>query len=176
MKETYNEYAEALFILGAENGRLDAFSENLREADRLIEENPDYLEVLDSPAIPLSERLSAIDEAFSGAFDEYIVSFLKLMCENNHIRELRESIKEFSHLLMSYQNRTVATVYYAQEPPEEQKTALSNKLSKISGKTVEANYIKDASLLGGIKVLLDDKTLDGSIKGRLNKVKGMISE
>lgn len=176
MKETCNEYAEALFILGAENGKLDTFNENLCEVGRLIEENPDYLEVLDSPAIPMSERLSAIDEAFSGACDEYIVSFLKLLCENRHIKELKESIKEFSHLLMNYQNRTVATVYYAKELSEEQKTALLNNLSKISGKTVEANYIKDASLLGGIKVLLDDKTLDGSIKGRLNKVKGMISE
>ena len=59
---------------------------------------------------------------------------------------------------------------------EEQKTALIEKLQKISGKVIESEYIKDESLIGGIKVQIDDKIIDGSIKNRLNKAKGVISE
>ena len=176
MKQTNKEYAEALFILGAENDSLDRYCDDLEMIKGVTDEQGEYLKILSSPAIPLSERLSLIDGAFSGRCAEYVLYFLKLLCENNHIGELKSCIKEFESLVMDYKNRTKATVFYAEELGVSQKSRLVKKLSELSGKTVEAEYIKDSSLLGGIKVLLGDKTLDGSIKGRLNKVKGMISE
>ena len=65
MKEIINEYSEALFALALETGELDTFSENLSQIKKLIEENEDYTVFLSCPSLPLSERLSAIDEAFS---------------------------------------------------------------------------------------------------------------
>ena len=50
------------------------------------------------------------------------------------------------------------------------------KLMKVSGKTVDAHYVEDKSLIGGIKVVLDDKLLDGSVSGKLSKIKGVIGK
>ena len=75
-----------------------------------------------------------------------------------------------------YKNRTIAFVYYVEPLSVEQKTALLDRLQKISGKIIEPRFIKDESLIGGIKVQIDDKIFDGSIKNRLQKAKGVISE
>lgn len=175
MQETNKEYAEALFILAAENNCLEEYSKHLSGIRVLTEENREYIEFLSSPAIPLSERLSAIDEAFGKEMPEYIVSFLKLLCENGRIRELWGSIDEFELLMKNAMNRTVATVYSAVPLSDEQKKALCAKLEKMCSKQIDARYVEDKSLIGGIRVEVDGKTLDGSIEKRLQKVKGVMN-
>lgn len=176
MTEISKEYAVALFMLAAENGLVNEYSAQLNDIKELAKENPDYVNILESPAIPLSERLALVDAAFSEGYYEYIVSFIKLLCENRHIRSLCACIDEFIELARVAQNCVVATVYYVEPLTKAQKDKLILKLSKISGKKVEAVYVEDKSLIGGIKIQLDDKLLDGSLSGRLNKVKGVISE
>ena len=79
MMQTDREYAEALFMLAAEEGNTEEYFSSLQTVKELIDENPDYLEFLSSPAISLKERLFAIDEAYGETFPEYVVSFLKLL-------------------------------------------------------------------------------------------------
>lgn len=176
MTQTNKEYASALFMLGVENGAVDEYESHLESIRDIFEKTTDYIKVLESPAIPLSERLSLIDEAFEKNSPEYIVSFIKILCENGHIREICQCIDEFKELVRIYKNRTVATVYYVEPLTDEQKDALLKKLETVSGKNVETVYVKDENLIGGIKVQIDDKIFDGSIKNRLNKAKGVISE
>lgn len=176
MKETSKEYAKALFLIAVEKDCVKEYCESLSNVDTLIKENPDYLKVLSSPAIPLAERLDLVEQAFSKELPQEMVYFLKILCENGRIFSLGECIREFYDLVKIMENRTKATVYYVSPLSEEQKEKLLQKLSKISGKIVEAEYIKDDSLIGGIKVQLGDKLFDGSLSGRVNKVKGVISE
>ena len=175
MTETNREYAEALFTVAVENNALDKYSDCLEVLKEVIEENPDYTVFLHSPALPLSERLSAIDEAFGKDFPELLVSFLKLLCENGRIRELVPCIKEFEALKRSASNITVATVYSAIELNAETKEKLCHKLCKITGKNVEAVYIIDPNMLGGIKIEIDGKTIDNSITNNLKRIKGVMN-
>lgn len=176
MTQISKEYATAIFSLATENNAVDEYEKNLKEIGNIFKENYDYIRVLESPAIPLSERISFIDEAFGNACTENLVSFIKVICENGHIKEICSCIDEFCNLVRIYKNRTVATVYYVEPLTDEQKTALIKKLQKISGKVIEPQFIKDENLIGGIKVQIDDKIFDGSIKNRLNKAKGVINE
>lgn len=176
MTQTNKEYATALFALATENNAVDQYETALKEIYNVFCQNPDYIKVLESPAIPLSERIAFIDQAFEDSFTEYIVSFIKVLCENGHIEKICSCIDEFCDLVRIYKNRTIATVYYVEPLTEAQKTALLEKLQKISGKIIEPVFIKDESLIGGIKVQIDDKIFDGSIKNRLNKAKGEMSK
>ena len=174
MKETYREYAEALFMLALQEKKCDEISSALLGFEGIIKENPQYLDLLDSPSIPLSERLALIDEALSGE-EEYLVSFLKLLCENGHIRDFLVCKEEFDAILEFHQGKVEAKVYCAIELTESQKTALCKKLSATIGKEVFASYVVDDSLIGGIRVEMDGNVYDGSISSALNSVKEVIS-
>lgn len=176
MTQIDKEYASALFSLATENNAVDEYEKSLLEIEGVFKENPDYIKVLESPAIPLSERISFIDKAFEDTYTEFIVSFIKVLCENGHISQIGNCIDSFCDLVRIYKNRTIATVYYVEPLSQEQKSALLEKLQKISGKIIESEFIKDESLIGGIKVQIDDKIMDGSIKNRLNKAKGEMSK
>lgn len=168
------EYSKALFMLAAENGQIEEYTEALGLINKQINEAPEYLDFLSSPAIPLSERLSAIGSAFAESVPEYVVSFVKLLCENGHVKAFGECFEEFTELVREAQNRTTAKVYSVIPLGEDQKKALMDKLEAVTGKKIDAVYIQDASLIGGLKVEMDDMTFDGSVEKHLQKVKGVI--
>lgn len=173
MRQPEKEYAEALFLLSTEKGCTDAVQQALHTVREAVQTSPEYVEFLSTPAIPLTERLAAIDEAF-GTLPEYVVSFLKLMCENGHIRTLVEGITEFDTLVRTCANRTVAQVTSATPLDDAQKAALCAKLQTLLGKSVDAVYTVDASLIGGVIIEAEGKTYDGSIRHRLHDVKDVM--
>lgn len=175
MKETSKEYAQALFMIAKEKGKVDEYSDILKQIRSLTEENKEYTEFLSSPALPLSERLSAIDEAF-GSCPEEIVSFLKLLCENNHIKDISECIGEFIFMENALEKSAVVDVYSSVPLSEEQKEKLVKKLEGKLEKTVVATFKEDESLLGGIKIVMEDEVLDGSVKKRLKDLKEVIKQ
>lgn len=173
MADLSKEYASAIFSLAHEKNLVDEIKADIEEIRKVIKENPEYLDILSSPALTLSQRLSLIDEAF-GDKNEYVVSFLKLLCESRNIATLNECIDEFFLLITELENRCVAKIYYAFELTEEQKQKLLQRLKGITKKEIDPIYIEDTGLIGGIKIELDGRVLDGSLTTRLNNIKGVI--
>lgn len=175
MTETKREYAQALFALAVNLGNIEEFSQCLTEISEIVSENPEYLEFLGSPAIPLFQRLEAIDEAFGTSAPEHIVSFLKLLCENRRIGYLQECIEEFELLKKEALNCVTAKIYSVIELTEKQKTDICRKLETTYNKTISPEYIVDPSIIGGIKVELGDSIIDGSVSKNLKKVRGVMN-
>lgn len=174
MVQTEREYAEALFSVAVEEISVEKYLEALLTVKQVVGENPDYIEFLVSPAIPLSERVSAVDEAF-GDMPEYVVSFVKLLCENGRVRTLFGCIDEYEKLAAAFSNRTTAVIYSAVTLNYEQKNGVCAKLKKLTGKQIDPVYIIDESLIGGLKIEVDGKTLDGSVRHRLGEMKDVMN-
>lgn len=168
------EYAVALFSLTAEENLTEDYLGYMKTVADILAENEEYIEFLASPAISLAERTASVDEAFGPDFPEYALSFLKVLTENGKIRSVFGCIEEFRKLAMSVSDRAEAVVYSAVELSDEQKKAVCEKLGKVTKKQVEATYIIDESLIGGIKIEVEGKTFDGTIRHRLQEVKDVI--
>lgn len=175
MIQTEREYAQALFSLAVEENAAGQYRQCLLSVRELLEENPDYIRLLSSPAIPLAQRLQAVDEAFEGRMPEYVVSFLKVLCENGKARTAIACIDEFLRLVMEYSDTARAVIYSAVALNETQKAALCKKLTALTKKSIDPVYIIDESLIGGMKIEVDGKTYDSSLRHRLGEIKDVMS-
>ncbi len=174
MTEISKEYGTALYMLACEEGVVKEYAEVLQEIKDIFEGSPQYLLMLSSPSIPLVERISAIDKAFLGKVPEHIVSYLKLLTEKNRIEHLISSIDEYNALLNASEKVYSAKITSAQALSEEEKSSLIEKLSKVKGGTVEAEYLVDEKIIGGVIVEIEGTVMDGSIRRRLQEVKEVI--
>lgn len=174
MTEISKEYGTALYMLACEEGVAKEYAEVLQDVKEIFESSPQYLLMLSSPSIPLVERLSAIDKAFLGKVPEHIVSYLKLLTETNRIEHLISSIEEYKALLNASEKVYSAKVTSAQELSEEEKSNLIKKLSKVKGGRIEAEYLVDEKLIGGVIVEIEGTVMDGSLRRRLQQVKEVI--
>lgn len=166
----------SLFMIATENDAVSEYAECLTQVKNLFSENPDYIKILQSPAIPMSERIDLINQAFKDFAIENILSFLKILCENGRLDTIHDCIKEFFEFVRISENRVVANIYYVEPLSDAQKEKLLNKLNKVCNKIITPNYIKDDSLIGGIKVQIEDTVFDGSLIKRLDTIKGVIGK
>ena len=175
MISSSNDYANALFMIGMENGLLDEFYDDLSVVRKVFRENKEYSDLIISPNIKKSERMAAIDAAFGGRVNDYILNFLKVLCEHNKISLLEESVSDFRALKRSAENRVTARVYTAVPLSGEQERRLKSNLEAKFGGTVKIKTMIDSKMLGGVKVEIDGKVIDGSIKKQLHDIKEVIS-
>lgn len=169
-----NEYAFSLFRIAKEQKRIDEYANCLSLIREVIEQNPDYLSLLHSPAIPLETRLGLIDEAFHSVTIKEILYFLKLLCEKAQIRALKTCIDEFFLLKKEWEKRVPVEVRAALPLTEAQKERLTEKIKIQTGKIPEMTYYEDSSLIGGICVKIEDAVWDGSLSAKLGTLKGVI--
>lgn len=172
MARISNEYAEALFALALENDCVDEYSDALDTISEIMTENPEYIDFLASPDISKHDRIAAIEAAFGGRVNEYVVSFVSLLCDRVRIREIYDCISDFKKLSDASNGVSTAEVVSATELTEDEKAALKAKLEKVCGHRIELDCSVDKSLIGGVKVTVDGKVIDGSIKKELHELKG----
>ena len=176
MTDAVKEYAEALFAIALEKNELSSFAQNLETVADEIQKEPMYLDFLSSPAVPLTQRISSLEEAFSAVLCDEVMSFMILLTKNGRIKDLMGCIDEFFALKSAKDNVSQAIVYYAMPLSDTQKQKLKEKLENMTSKKIDMTFLEDKSLLGGIKVVLDDKVLDGSVKHHLEDIKGVMSK
>jgi len=171
MKEISKQYAEAIFELACESGEEEAVMTALGTVRKTFEQNPEYMELLSTPAIPLAERLGVVERAFSGRLAETVVSLVSLMCEKGRITGFFECVDEYARLLDARRSIVKARVISAVPLTAEQAAALKQKLENKCGGLVELSCEVDATIMGGLVVEMQGTVMDGSLRQRLHEVK-----
>ncbi len=173
---TAENYADALFELARSESLEDQLLPQLTGAERLFAQNPDYYRLLDAANVPLSERLSALDEAFSGRVHTYLLSFLKLLCERGRIRDLPACERRFRKRYNAEHGIIEATAVTAIPLRPELQKKLSDRLAGLTGKQVDLRNRVDPSVLGGIRLEYEGRELDGTVRQRLDGISKTLSE
>ena len=176
MTETSKEYASALFELAKETGSEKEFRTAIQTILSELSGNPEYMDLLSSPNIPIRERKSLIEQAFAAHVPEYVLSFTELLCEKGHIHEFDKCANEYDELYKAFESISNDRIISAIHLTDEEKSNLVSKLEKTSGHHVTAQYEIDKTLLGGVVIHMDDNVIDGSLKRKLREVKEVIGK
>lgn len=176
MTKTAKIYGSGLYDLALEDNLSEVIMEELNEVRKVFWENPDYQKLLGLPSIPKHERTKLVEEAFGTQVERYLVNFLKILCERGIIMEFGGCCDEYTRRYRIDHNISEAVVYSAVPLSTSQKDALKDKLEKMSGKTVILTEKLQPSLIAGVRVELDGKQLDGSVKGRLAGISRKLEE
>ena len=99
---------------------------------------------------------------------------MSLLFDKKREMLLPQIVGEFEVLANEAQNIIKAQVIVATAINVEQRTALINKLSMATGKTVVAEYKIDTGILGGVIVKIGDKLIDGSIVRQIAALKAQL--
>ena len=168
MSGTVN-YSEALFSLAEETGVSKEVLENLNLTVSLFRKYPEYVKLLDTPAISVPEKLSLVDEAFS-QYSEIARNLIKILTEKHSVYLLFEIAKEYSELYNEARGICNAEIISAVELTDSQTQKLKEKLENMTGKTIVIKNNIDKSMLGGVKLRYLGKELDGTLKARLSAI------
>lgn len=164
------DYGRALFELAREQQADKAVLEELAAVRRILEQEPRYAELLDSPALPKEQRLSLLEKAFGG-LSQYHLNFLKILCEKHAVKQYAGCARVYGDLYDEAHQILRATAITAVPMTQAQLSALTDKLRAMTGKTVVVKNTVDARVVGGVQLRLGGIQLDGSIRSRLEDLR-----
>ncbi len=171
MTNIYREYAEALFSLAMEEGNPEQVGAALGEMENALEENPDFLRLLSSPAIPRHERMKALSAAFEGRMPLSALTAIRLMISRGHAAGVPQMMAEWKRMLLEKRGEGIARVITAVPLTDKQREALETKLGRRFGKKMTLECRVDPGMLGGVRVEAEGRVMDGTLKNRLEQIK-----
>jgi F-type H+-transporting ATPase subunit delta len=98
-------------------------------------------------------------------------NLLAVLIHNDRIGQVREVAQAYRALLQKQSGISPAEIVTARELNAEERSALVAEIGKLAGERVEASFKLDASVLGGAVVRIGSTVYDGSVRGRLERLK-----
>ena len=175
MTTTSKEYAEALFELAVQGGVTKETSEGLETVVSALLQMPDYRALLASPAITKEDRLDALDAAFRGKIPDILLAILRMMVSRGHVSALNGMARDYEELARGYRGESMAVVTSAVPLKEAEAVALRAKLEKKLARQVTLQCLVDPALIGGVRVEVDGRVIDGSIRNKLDEIKEVMN-
>jgi len=163
-------YARALFQAARDEAKLDEVASELAALATAVDEVPELRSFLRNPQVEPAEKAVVLDEISSGA-DALVRNFVRLVAEKGRAGELVEMNAELDALVAQAQNRFALELTTAHELSDEEARSIVETIEKASGRTVEATRSVDPSLVGGIVLQVGSFRADGSVRGRLERLR-----
>lgn len=165
-------YGEALFQTAMEKNQLDAFMEEVKLIQTVLEQNPEWDRLMKHPKISKQEKVEVMKGAFSGRISREMTGFLELILTKERYDHLRDIFRYFT--LKVKEEKKIGTAYVTtpMELSEIRKSDIQDRLLKTTPYlTMEMHYQVDPSLIGGMVIRIKDRVVDSSIRTKLAEMK-----
>ena len=162
-------YAKAAFEYAVAAGDLASWSTQLATA-AAVAQAENMVMVLTSPSLTSEQQAQSFIDVCGDALNANAQNFVKVLAENKRLSLMPQVSVLFDEFKANREKSVEVEVSTAFEldasVQEKLATALSGKLER----EVNLNAVVDKDLIGGVFVRAADVVIDGSIRGRLNKL------
>lgn len=149
--------------------------EELGAVCTLLRQTPEYITLMDTPAVPTAQKRELLRRAF-GDCDKYLQNFLCILAENRAMYALFDCCAAFDAAFDEAHEILRATVESAVPLTREQTQALTRRLHEMTGKTVVTENRVNEALLGGVRLRYGGVQLDDTLRGRLERLRERLEE
>jgi F-type H+-transporting ATPase subunit delta len=165
-------YARAIFELGAEAGQLDRMSQEISDFAASFSELPLLRRALENPVLEEVQRETILRHiARRSELSPLTINALLVLLRRRRLGALPGIARRLRSMSDEKNGVCRAKIISASSLPETYFTQLKQGLERVLGKRVIVEHEEDPELLGGIVARIGDRTIDGSIQGRLEELR-----
>ena len=174
MTQIGSVYGEALYELACSEGLDKAILDELKVLDESFHQEPGFVKLLCSHSVSKQERCQVLDDSFRGKVNQYLLNFLKILTEKGYMHHFTHCCEAYTrHYNEDHNNLSVRAVT-AVPLTDKQAQALTQKLTRMTGKTILLDNRVDATCLGGVRLDYDGRRLDDTICHRMESIRELL--
>ena len=167
-RKVAGRYAEALLRTAKPAGTLVACAESYAGVLDVMAASRELVIFLDSPQVREQEKKEVLKKVFGPHLEPVLLDFFNLLMDRNRIELLRDIGTVFAELVEADQGLVRARVVTAIALPADLETKLRDKLAHVTGKSVILDKKVDPAVIGGVRVTLGDRVIDGTVRTNLD--------
>ena len=170
MNEISSRYARALYSLSLEKNNLEDREDQAKELLDILNDNDDFLTLLSNEFLTIEERQDIARQVLKGVDDD-ILALVSIIIANHRTRYLKEVFQAFISDANSYRGVKEGLVYSAVPLDKKTITRMEQAISKKEGCKIYLKPIIDQTLIGGVRILINDHIYDSSIVSQIERMK-----
>lgn len=168
-------YGTALYEAAEEVGKRDEIAGNADWVLEVIRDNPDLQNFINYPAISAREKKDTIKKIFDGNVCEEFLNFLYVLIDKGRTMHLAKIIKVYKSLMEKEEGYSYGTVYSVVPLDEKRIGELEQDVSRLLQMNVRLTNETDPKLIGGIKILVEGRIIDASIRKKFDDLESQIN-
>jgi F-type H+-transporting ATPase subunit delta len=128
--------------------------------------------LFESPTFPATQKVAILDKLnVQMGLQKELRNLLAVLIDNNRIAHVAEVAADWRRILQEQQGIRPAEIVTARELSKEERDVLAADVARLAGSKIEASFKIDKGILGGTVVRIGSTVYDGSVKGRLERLK-----
>ncbi len=162
-------YARAAFEYARENSTLGDWEEQLALA-AAVAVDPTLAAVLGDPSLTDEQQAHTLIDVCGDSLGKPARNFVTVLADNKRLPLLPEIYSQFSLYKANHEKSVDVEVISAFDLDLGTSEKLAAALGKRLERQVNVSTSTDETLLGGVLIRAGDLVVDGSVRGRLNKL------
>ncbi|MFT6286300.1 MAG: F-type H+-transporting ATPase subunit delta [Alcanivorax sp.] len=162
-------YAKAVFEFARDNSDLSQWSTQL-ETVAAVSQDSTMMAVFSNPSLTAEQQAQTLSDICGDELDTQGRNFVAILADNKRLALLPEIYSLFAKYKANQEKSVDVEVVSAFDLADSVRDRLAEVLGKKLERDVKVSTTTDSSLLGGVLIRADDLVIDGSVRGRLNKL------
>ena len=170
-KQVIKRYALSLYQLGKKGNALNEIQKGLHLVSSLYKSSNTFRYFLLTKKITDNDKKSILSNILKNYCSHYVIELIAIILENGDIKSLKSIINYFFIIISRESDIIPVKVITSFILPDSEMENLINDIESKLGKKVNAKNEVDPEIIGGIKLMIGNKVIDGSISHQLRKIK-----
>jgi F-type H+-transporting ATPase subunit delta len=134
--------------------------------------SPELRDFFENPAITVNDKVAVLDKLNARlGMQKELRNLIAVLISHNRIAHVGEVAEGYRRLLQDQLGIHPAEIVTARELGAKERESLLAEVARLAGGKVEASFKLDASILGGAVVRIGSTVYDGSVRGRLDRLR-----
>ena len=131
----------------------------------------------ENPSIPSLQKVQFLDKLNAKlALRKELRNLIAVLIDNDRIAHVSEVAAAYRRMLEEKMGIRPAEIVTARELTQDEREALMAEVGKLAGARVDATFKQDATILGGTVVRIGSTVYDGSLRGRLERLRETLAQ
>jgi F-type H+-transporting ATPase subunit delta len=135
-----------------------------------VSQTQEVTRLIEDPELSKDKIAQTIIGLADGEVDKLANKMLELLADNKRLNLIEAINTSYQELLEQHNNTSSIVVNVANQPSEDNKNMIIEKLLSEHGEGSNIEFSEDPSIMGGLSIKIGDETLDLSIRGKVKKL------
>ena len=162
-------YAKAIFAAALDVGNHETVAMDLALLSA-VSKTKEVSSLIEDPELSKEKIAQTIIGLVDGEISDLSNKMLELLADNKRLNLIEAINTSYQQLLEQHNNTSSIVVNVADQPSEDNKKIIIEKLLAEHGEGSNIEFSEDPSIMGGLSIKVGDETLDLSIKGKVKKL------
>ncbi|MBE6033526.1 MAG: ATP synthase F1 subunit delta [Clostridiales bacterium] len=167
-------YGNALFQAACDVDKKKLILEEAEQVLEILKQEPDLCAFIDTPVISIGEKKQVMGSIFDGRISEELLHFLYVMIDKGRTKHFARAIKVYKELYNEEEGFSYGKIFSVKPLSTDRLEKFEAETGKLLRQNVKLENEIDAKLIGGVKILIDGKVIDASVRKRLEDLNNTI--